>query len=117
MRVLGLVGNGLCLHDGGGQQPTSACRRVEGARPKLTSGNWPTLALSGSQVSKLSHVQLARLEAAMLDTGRSLRRSRGRKKGTEQAHPGRSGPRAEGGAAPAVGYGGGVLFTAFSKVA
>lgn len=81
VRVLGLVGNGLCLH---------GCREA-GAREDLGGGSKGCkgrnggklahkLAVSDSQALRLHHVRLVPVGAAMLKTGRSLEGSRGRKK-------------------------------------
>lgn len=94
--VLGLVGNGLCLH---------GCRDAA-AREGLRKGRRDAAEVrqrklgdtADSQVSKLSHVQFEPLDAAMFETGRSLRGPRGRKKGTEHAgrlSPGTAGSRRE----------------------
>lgn len=74
-----------------GQWPARTWGTIGGKqlrRERKLVGNTCTPGFPGVQT--LSHVQLEPLDAAMMETGRSLRGSRGRNKGTEQAHTRRS---------------------------
>lgn len=90
--VLGLVGNGLYLH---GCREAAAREGLRKGRRDAAEVTERKLAdTANSQVSEFSHVRFEPLEAAIFETGRSLRGPRGRKKGTEHAR--RRSPRAAG---------------------